>query len=276
MTEKKVSLLKRVITATSVVLFVIIGLFCFPPFFYNGVVIFLIAMGLYEFYALIQKKGILIYNYIGILIGIIIPLSICLRFEPTKGWELFFITAATLLFFVLQFIRKDSSQAIVGISTTLFGIFYVSWFFSFLIKIRFLENGTLLAAFLLLVTKIGDVGAYVVGTNFGKRFLISRISPKKTLEGSIGGVVFSVAAAAISKFYLPYIPLKHLVAMGFLIGILAQIGDLCESLIKRDCGVKDSGHYLPGLGGVLDIIDSIIFTTPIYYYYLIHFNLVPY
>ncbi|MBU4305416.1 MAG: phosphatidate cytidylyltransferase [Candidatus Omnitrophica bacterium] len=271
-----VSLQKRVITAALVVSYVIIGIFIMPQWFYAGSIIFLIGMGLYEFYTLIEKKGILIYKYVGILIGILIPLSIFFKFEPTKGWELFFITTATLLFFILQFIRKDSSQAIVGISTTFFGIFYVSWFFSFLIKIRFLPEGTLLAAFLLFVTKMGDVGAYVIGTSMGKRLLITRISPKKTLEGALGGLLFSLFAAVISKLYLPAIPFTHLLIMGVLIGFLAQLGDLCESLIKRDCGVKDSGTYLPGLGGVLDIIDSIIFTSPIFYYYIIHFKLVPY
>jgi len=233
-------------------------------------------MGLYEFYGLIERKGILIYKYFGILIGVLIPLSIYFRFEPTKGWELFFITTSTLIFFVLQFIRKDSSQAIVGISTTLFGIFYVSWFFSFLIKIRFLPQGTLLCAFLLFVTKMGDIGAYTIGKTMGKRQLIKRISPKKTLEGALGGLGFSVMAATISKLYLDFIPFIHLLAMGILIGIVAQLGDLCESLIKRDCQVKDSGAHLPGLGGILDIIDSIIFTSPIFYYYLIYFKLVQY
>ncbi|MBI4845345.1 MAG: phosphatidate cytidylyltransferase [Candidatus Omnitrophica bacterium] len=265
---------RRAVTAVSVILFVIFGIFIMPEWFFAAVVTFLIGMGLYEFYGLIEKKGIFIYKYIGILIGILIPVSIYAKFEPTKGWELFFIAAVTLLFFVLQFIRKDSSQAIVGISTTMFGIFYVSWFFSFLIKIRFMPQGKLLAAFLLLVTKMGDIGAYIIGANFGKNPLITRISPKKTFEGALGGLIFSVSAAFISKLYLGFIPLFHLLAMGVLIGFLSQVGDLCESLIKRDCGVKDSGAYLPELGGILDIIDSIIFASPFFYFYLIHFNLI--
>ena len=116
----------------------------------------------------------------------------------------------------------------------------------------------------------------MLSVRMGKRLLITRISPKKTLEGALGGLLFSLIAAIISKLYLPAMPFTHLLIMGVLIGFLAQLGDLCESLIKRDCGVKDSGTYLPGLGGVLDIIDSIIFTSPIFYYYIIHFKLVPY
>ena len=269
------ALKKRVITAISIILFVGLGLFFLPRWVFASVVILLIAGGLNEFYGLIEKKGIFIYKYFGILVGILIPLSIYFRFEPTKGWELLFIVTATLVFFILQFIRKDSSQAIVGISTTLFGIFYVSWFFSFLIKIRFLPHGTLLIAFLLLVTKMGDVGAYLVGKSMGKNTLIPRISPKKTLEGSMGGLGFSLGAALISKLFLPFIPIPHLLAMGVLLGFIAQLGDLCESLIKRDCQVKDSAEHLPGLGGILDIIDSIIFATPIFYYYLLCFKLIP-
>ena len=268
------ALKKRVITAISIILFVGLGLFFLPLWIFAAVVILLIVGGLSEFYSLIEKKGIFIYKQFGILIGVLIPLSIYSRFEPTKGWELLFIVTATLIFFVLQFIRKDSSQAIVGISTTLFGIFYVSWFFSFIIKIRFLPQGTLLVAFLLLVTKMGDVGAYLVGKSMGKNTLIPRISPKKTLEGSLGGLGFSLCAALISKSYLPFIPLIHLIALGILIGFLAQLGDLCESLIKRDCQVKDSGAHLPGLGGILDVLDSIIFATPIFYFYLLYFNLI--
>ena len=271
----EVSWLRRVLTAVGIIMVLAAGLFFLPPFGYAAVVITFIGLGLYEFYSLIERKGIFIYKYIGITIGVLIPLSIFFRFEPTKGWELFFITTSTLLFFILQFIRKDSSQAIVGISTTLFGIFYVSWFLSFLIKIRFLPHGISLVAFLLLVAKSGDMGAYLVGTAWGKNLLITRISPKKTLEGAIGGLSASMLAAVLSIWYLPFIPAFHVVALGALLGFLSQVGDLCESLIKRDCGVKDSGNYFPGLGGVLDIIDSIIFASPIFYYYLLHFQLIP-
>ncbi|MCM8812884.1 MAG: phosphatidate cytidylyltransferase [Candidatus Omnitrophica bacterium] len=264
---------KRTATAVTMIAAVIGGIFFLPAWFFSAAVTGIIGIGLFEFYSLIEKKGIVIYKYFGVWIGLLIPLSIALHFEPTKGWELFTITAATLGFFILQFVRKDSSQAILGISTTLFGIFYVSWFFSYLIKIRFLPAGVFLVGFLLLVTKMGDIGAYVVGSRFGRHSLIVRISPRKTVEGAAGGLLFSVAAAAASRLYVPWIPLTHLIGLGILLGSIAQVGDLCESLIKRDCGVKDSGVYLPGLGGVLDVIDSVIFNAPIFYFYLLHFQL---
>ncbi|HLD41328.1 MAG TPA: phosphatidate cytidylyltransferase [Candidatus Omnitrophota bacterium] len=228
-------------------------------------VIFLIAAGLYEFFSLIEKKGIHIYKYFGMAMGIIIPLSIIFKFELTKSWELFFIVAALLCIFVLQLKRKDNSQAVVSISTTLFGILYVSWLFSFLIKLRQISPWYLFA--IIFITKSSDIGAYLIGSRFGRRHLLPRISPKKTVEGSVGGLLFSILTAMACKpiFGLSF---PHLALIGAGVGILAELGDLSESLIKRDCQVKDSGNLFPGLGGVLDIIDSLLFTAPAFYFYM--------
>lgn len=227
----------------------------------------LIIAGLYEFFSLIEKKGIHIYKYFGMAIGIVIPLTIIFRFELTKGWELLFIVLALLSLFVLQFSREDNSQAIVGISTTFFGILYVSWFFSFLIKIRYLPGGDGYLAAIILITKSSDIGAYLIGSRFGKRRLIPHISPKKSVEGSMGGLLFSVLAAIASKPLLGFSYI-HVAILGLTLGILAELGDLSESLIKRDCRVKDSGFLFPGMGGVLDLIDSLLFTAPVFYFYM--------
>ena len=125
-----------------------------------------------------------------------------------------------------------------------------------------------LIAFLILVTKSGDIGAYFIGTKFGRHSLIPRISPKKTIEGTTAGLLFSVFASLACIGFLPSFSLLRLLILGLLLGVLAQIGDLSESLIKRDCSAKDSGRSFPGLGGVLDAIDSIIFTAPIFYFYV--------
>lgn len=230
--------------------------------------------GLYEFFSLIKKKGIPIYSYMGIFIGILIPLSIFFRFELTKNWELLFIVLALLLIFLLQFMRKENTNAIVGISTTLFGVLYVSWFFSFLVKIRFLLpgiEGVKLLGFILLVTKSGDIGALLVGSCFGRHPLFPRISPKKTVEGSLGSFMFSIFAALLGQSLLPLevnFPLWHVVFLGVCFGGIGQLGDLSESLIKRDCNVKDSGKFPPALGGILDSIDSVLFTAPTFYFYM--------
>ncbi len=263
----------RFISASIWIIFAVLTIFVFPDWFFCLVTTAIIAVSLYEFYSLVERKGIPIFKYVGILIGITFPISIYRSFEPTKGWELVFIIAVVLLIFILQFTRRESNQAIVGVSTTIFGILYISWAFSFLMKLKLisdttLPSGSLLVAFLLLVTKSGDIGAYFVGTYFGKHHLIPRISPKKSVEGAVGGFIFSVAFAILSKHYLPTVPIVHLIILGCLLGILAQVGDLSESLIKRDCQVKDSGNLIPGLGGMLDLIDSILFTAPTLYLYV--------
>lgn len=226
-----------------------------------------IVLGLYEFFTMLEKKGIRVYKYFGIGMGIVIPLSIVLNFELTKSWELLFIVLAVLFLLLMQFTRRESSGTIVGISTTIFGILYVSWFMSFVIKIRYLNGGAGLIFSLLLIAKLGDIGAYLIGSRFGKTPLIPRISPKKSVEGAIGGLVFSIGGALISKPFLN-LPYYYLVYIGLFLGVLAQLGDLSESLMKRDCQVKDSGNIFSAMGGVLDVIDSLLFTAPVFYFYL--------
>ncbi len=229
--------------------------------------------GLYEFFYLIKKKGIPIYSYTGIAIGIIIPVSIFMRFEPTKGWELLFFVLLLVIIFLMQFTRKDNTNAIVGISTTLFGVLYVSWLFSFLIKIRYLlpgMAGVKILGFILLVTKSGDIGALLVGSRFGKNPLFPRISPNKTIEGSMGSFAFSTLTAFLVQGLLPTGILTgwQICMIGAFFGGLGQLGDLSESLIKRDCNVKDSGKMLPAMGGVLDTIDSVLFSAPAFYFFM--------
>jgi len=124
-----------------------------------------------------------------------------------------------------------------------------------------------LVSFLVLVTKSGDVAAYFIGRPLGRHSLIPRISPKKTVEGTIGGLVTSLAVAILAK-PLINISLHHIIVLGILLGVLGQLGDLAESLIKRDCGVKDAGKNLRGFGGVLDMADSLLFTAPVFYFYI--------
>ena len=124
---------------------------------------------------------------------------------------------------------------------------------------------------ILLITKTGDIGAYLIGSKWGKHTLISRISAGKSVEGAIGGLFFSISAALACKSFLPehsVFSYSNLILMGSSLGVLGQLGDLSESLIKRDCQVKDSGKVFPGLGGVLDTIDSLLFTAPAFYFYM--------
>lgn len=262
----------RLVTSLMMISIVAAGLFI--DWLFIVVFMALTVGGLYEFFYLIKKKGFPIYSYTGIIIGVLIPLSIFIRFEPTKGWELLFIIIILLMVFMLQMIRRDNTNAIVGISTTLFGVLYVSWLFSFLIKIRNLLpgiDGTNLLIFILLVTKAGDIGALFIGSKFGKHPLLPRVSPNKTVEGSVGSFIFSMGVACAASPLLPpelNFSTTHIALMGAFFGGIGQLGDMSESLIKRDCGVKDSGKALPGLGGILDAIDSVLFSAPPFYFYM--------
>jgi phosphatidate cytidylyltransferase len=171
-----------------------------------------------------------------------------------------------LVLVVMQFRRRQHAGATVAISTTLFGVLYIAWCLSFVIRIRFLHNGIALLTGLLLITKLGDIGAFLIGSRFGRMPLIPSVSPKKTVEGAIGGLMFSMLGAMVMG---PFIGVARwqLACIGLLLGALAQTGDLSESLIKRDCQVKDSGSVIPGMGGVLDLVDSLIFAAPVYYFY---------
>lgn len=237
----------------------------FIDWLFGLLVTIFIIVGLYEFFTMLEKKGINIYKYFGIAMGAIIPLSIVLRFELTRSWELLFIVLALIFLIVMQFRRRDNSGVIVAISTTIFGILYVSWFLSFFIKIRYLAGGMGFVFTVILITKLGDIGAYFIGTRFGKTPLIPHISPKKSQEGAIGGLVFSVLGALASRPFLN-LTFLQLVFLGIFLGILGQLGDLSESLIKRDCEIKDAGKILPGMGGALDFIDSLLFTAPAFYF----------
>ncbi|MDE2222967.1 MAG: phosphatidate cytidylyltransferase [Candidatus Omnitrophica bacterium] len=259
---------------SSVLAILITGLAILYSYLFITVVVLLTAGGLYEFFYMVRKKDVPIYSYTGIFIGVLIPISIFTHFEPTHNWELLFIVIGFLLILFMQFARQDNRHAILGLSTTLFGVLYVAWFFSFLVKIRHLIpglDGVKLVAFILLVTKTADMGALVIGTNFGRHPLLPKVSPNKSIEGTVGGVLVSACVALTFRSFLPPtlgLPLWQVFFMGAFFGGLGQLGDLSESLIKRDCGVKDSGKTLPAMGGVLDMIDSILFSAPAFYLYM--------
>ena len=264
----------RLVSSTIMIALSIAGVFNKWAFLF--IILALTTGGLYEFFYLLKKKGYPIYSYTGILIGLMIPVSIFFEFELTGKWEVFFMALLPVLIFILQLIRRDNANAVVGISTTLFGILYVSWFFSFLIKIRYMfpDNelaGMKLLGFILLVTKCGDMGALLVGSKFGKHPLLPRVSPNKTVEGAIGSLAASMSVAVLGYQLIPAslnFPLWHVALMGSFFGGLGQLGDISESLIKRDFNVKDSGNILPGMGGILDVIDSLLFSAPVFYFFI--------
>ena len=235
-----------------------------PPWFFFLIVEAFVVSGLNEFLTLAEKKGIVINRFLGLFFGALLPLS---YYFPSES--LIFVTACLTLF-VFNFHRKLRDQALVSTSVTTFGLVYVAWFFSFLMKLRYLPHGAQWVFYVISIVKLGDAAAYFLGKAFGRMKLVEHIRPSKSVEGAAAGFLMTVLASLGSKIYLPHVPTIHLLVMGISIGLLSGLGDLAESLIKRDVGVKDSGH-LPGLGGVLDVLDSLLLSIPFVFYYVTAF-----
>ena len=262
-------LVRRIINSLFVLLLAFLIIFYFPNWTFLLLTAFFIFVALTEFFNITSSKGIFTYKYFGIIVGLLIPVSVFLHLgERYIDFEPLMIVLACLFAFVLQFTRKEgSTDHIISIGVTLLALFYISWFFSYFIKIKFLPNGAYLVCYLVLVTKSADIAAYFIGKSFGKHNLIPRISPKKTIEGTLSGLFTSVV---VSFLAMPLIGISYLHALilGVLLGVTGQVGDLAESLLKRDCSVKDSSSNISGFGGVLDMIDSLLFTAPVFYFYI--------
>ena len=184
------------------------------------------------------------------------------------------ITAGMAISLLLLLARKQKQGAFTDWSWTFAGIFYVGWLLSYLVALRGLDGGRSWLFLAILATFGSDSAAYFIGRLFGKQKLAPTISPKKTWEGAVGGLA---GAAAVSLLFLLPTPLKltaylnwwQIIIVGLLISVFGQLGDLVESLFKRNTGVKDSGNIFPGHGGMLDRMDSIVFAVVLVYYIVV-------
>jgi len=237
------------------------------PYLFDAAIALIGALALYEFLLLGTKKG----YYIPVPLCIAVMLFIIAAFvlEPLSVEMGVFVA---LLVIPAAYVVTGSSldDALPGSAIATFATLYVGMLGGSLIRLRadFHELGPKLVFFLLVVVWVGDSGAYYVGKKFGKHKMSPRISPKKTIEGGIGGLLMSIIAAVVIHFsFFREFPLVHAIIAGALLSISGMIGDLAESMWKRSASVKDSGTLLPGHGGFLDRFDSIFFTAPILYTY---------
>ena len=256
---------KRLTMSAVFVTITIATIFMSPEWFFFAVVQAFGLIGLNEFLAMAEKKSGRINRVACLLFGALIPFASYYSAEPVV------LGLAALVLFTMNFDKNAprDTTALLSISVSIFGLIYIPVLFSHLIKLRHLGYGSSLIFYTVLLAKGGDAGAYFVGRSFGKEKLIEHISPNKSVEGAIGGLGVTVLLSLLSKSYLGFISFGHLFLLGILVGVIAQLGDLAESLIKRETGVKDSGQ-IPGLGGVLDMLDSLVFTVPFVYYYVLY------
>jgi phosphatidate cytidylyltransferase len=225
------------------------------------------ALALHEFLVLGVRKGF--HIPVAVCIGSMLFILAAFILEPISVEMGVFLTLLLIPgYYVVR--GGELAEALPSSGIAVLATLYVGMLAGSMIRLRndFPIEGPKLVFFLLLVVWLGDAGAYYFGTSFGKHKMSPRISPKKTIEGGIGGVITAVAAAVIIHFtFFPQFPLLHAAIAGVILSVTGVIGDLAESMWKRSADVKDSGTLLPGHGGFLDRFDSVFYTTPILYCY---------
>ena len=241
----------------------------------------IIGLAVREYYEIARVKGLHPREKTGITLTIIIILAIFLSARTPYLDLLPLVSLGITLITVFSAYFVRGQDPFVNIAVTLFGILYLAIPLGCTIKINYffpinaLQDGRWWLFYLLALTYLTDSSALFVGRAFGRRKLAPFISPKKTWEGAAGGFIFALLCSIVFAYFANHpthpIPMQlgymESIILGALISILAQLGDLSESLLKRDVGVKDSSK-IPGLGGMLDVIDSLVFTAPLVYLYL--------
>ncbi len=236
-----------------------------------------VIIGLHEFRSMARSKGYSVGGrsiYVFGLLMLVASLPILPENLKTVPWREIVVWAYFTWVMVVEVIRP-SERPLERIMTSLFGVLYIPFLMSFGFLLRYTPNDHV-GFWYIIITVVGayasDTGAYFVGGRFGKRKLAPEISPAKTLEGALGGLLFSMLMVfGMSEAIRPLISdvkLSEIWIFAILVSSAAQLGDLAESVIKRGFGVKDSGNFLPGHGGLLDRMDSLLFALPVAYYYL--------
>lgn len=245
-----------------------------PPFgwLFVAALTFLQALALYEYYLLAQLKGFLPSMKLAITTSALLLASRFIAIEnPHYAYLPAVLIYASISACALSHMYK-AIESIANLAITLFGLLYITLSLSWILELNF-RGGLFWVVYAIAVTKASDTSAYIFGKTFGKNPLSPFLSPKKTVEGAIGGLLGSCIVSVLLILFFPghsFCPLPSLLEgalLGLIIGAAATFGDLVESLLKRDANVKDSGT-LPGLGGALDMVDSLIFTIPLLYIYL--------
>lgn len=239
------------------------------------------GIGLYEFYNIAGKNGFSPFRISGIAAGVWLFVSYWLSVRNNPGADYHFFrqeTIVILIFWLLliQAFTRGTQDAIKNIAVTVLGIFYVNFLLSFAIALRHLPQGICILILVLLVSKFGDIGGYLLGRKYGRHKLAKVISPNKTIEGACFSVLSSVLIALIFNLIpqIRVISVPWSLVFGVVVGFSSLLGDLAESLLKRDANVKDSSHLVPAFGGILDVIDCLLVSMPVAYYFFVFFKLV--
>jgi phosphatidate cytidylyltransferase len=260
------ALLKRV--ASTLVLLPVFLLIVIkaPGWIFNALVVMASAAALWELTRMLQRADRPVYRRLGVVAGT----AVTAAFAADRIVGPFVLPAFAVVLAVGAILAAPVWQGAAtseATATTLLAVMYIGWLLGYGILLHSLPHGDDLMLFLVGVTWVGETAAYLVGSTIGRHKLAPVVSPRKTVEGAAAQVVASVLMAlALRVWLLPACGLALAVAGGTLLGITGQVGDLAESAIKRSVGTKESGGLIPGHGGVLDRIDSLLFNLPAFYY----------
>ena len=230
-------------------------------YFILGLAVILTVIGLHEYYTILRP-----YRP-NLLVGYLAGLG-CVAgafFLQTEGL-LVALAALMLLTFFWSLFGELGAHLVGRMAMTAFGVIWIGVGFSYVVLLRHLKHGMALTILVLACVMLSDTFAYFVGRAIGKHKLAPQISPGKTIEGAVGGLVGAVVAALVVRIYSDWMPTRYAIILGLVIGLVSQWGDLFESTFKRDFRVKDSGHLLPGHGGILDRFDSLLFAGFVAYW----------
>lgn len=254
---------------------IVTGLFLLPllilfigyagPWFFAGLVGVVSLLALDEFYGMSLSAGrVLERRLAGVSGALLVPL---LCWQPSSLQPALTVLVFGLaLLFLFRF--GDIATVVPHLAMVTFGLLYVPLLLGHLALLRFLPQGRLWVFLVLVIVMVGDSAAYFVGSAWGRRRLYPAISPKKSIEGALGGLAGSLLGALLFKVcFFPALKYHDAALLGLGLGCFSQLGDLFESMLKRGFGVKDSGTLIPGHGGILDRLDSLLFAFPLAYYY---------
>lgn len=233
-------------------------------FYYSALIVLLALIGYYEFLKMHKTSSFSVEAVLGFFAILLIIISQNGNIKVLEEIELTKLLIGIMLAFFVVVVLKKNKVTFDDAAYYLLGILYVGFGFSYMLETRLMENGLAITLLVIISTWASDSGAYFTGKYLGKNKLWPAISPKKTIEGSIGGVVFAAIFALITNYFANLTDnYLAIILIGVIIAVTGQFGDLVESALKRSKDVKDSGSLLPGHGGVLDRFDSLIFVFPI-------------
>ncbi|MDK2824131.1 MAG: phosphatidate cytidylyltransferase [Clostridia bacterium] len=228
----------------------------------------LIIIGTYEFKVMLAKKNIKV-----LLVPVIIG-ELLFIYGSLNNWSYWFSfgMGISLLIILVLTIIKYPNLKLEDIAINIFMLIYIGWSLTHIVLLRNIFMGNLILIYLFAIIWSTDTGAYFAGRFFGKKKLAPLVSPKKTVEGSIGGLIFSTFVAFLFNTFVHIFSSQFLIISALTISIMGQIGDLVESSFKRFVDVKDSGKIIPGHGGILDRFDSTIISAPVLFYLILFFR----